>query len=966
MGKRFATIALLGSIFMVGTAYAQDSDGDGVDDATDNCRLTANPLQTDGDADNIGNRCDADLSNDCIVNVVDLGIFRTRFFTPDASADFNVDGVVNVLDLGILRTLFFQPPGPSANGCDAGGNDPGTIAVAGVTLVGETLTATVTDADGTGAITYEWAADGVVIGGATGATYTLTSDERGAVMTVTATYTDNGGTPEGPITATATDVVYSAIVTGESTLLAAALAASQGDVIGLDSAAGGDDYADMAEIAITADDSVLRLTAGSTAVISGSTCLVLDGENMIADGLVFDDLDWLAASSCDSNGDGSVYISGNGVTLSNSEFRGEAEPRIVPGGDPYHYITLKGLGNVIERNLFQGKDMDNEGSAISIFANTTALTNEGHTIQYNLFKDMLGKTGVSGNRDSTAHAIQLGRSTGGDAQGDALVTIRFNRFDSVESERRLMRVQSGGNTIQGNTVVNSLGLIALEDGYANTVSENVILSAGDDNDDGGISFAPLGHTVTDNYINNMRTTSGQRAALLINPDPLSGSGNTAILATPGLDFTVTVARNTVVNARQAVAFDDANCADLDPILDFDGNFVMNQSSGLSINMNTNGVGRDAVSDADWDAAGCALDPASDFDNNHFYSANLAEGTFNFNGAAADNVSGGEDGATFVQDPVTGLVDGAGPDAGIGVDTSTLNVIEEGQVGPGSTWTAPGSVFSTMVQEDLQSYIETDQRSLDSDGVNVGLPAYELIRALGGSNAIESPDLYAVNHPGVEHIYEATQPGIGPHFVFAIHRDIDIDRDRLDIDDRQRNEIKTYGPSEDAVKGYEGDTMAFQWKFQVNSDMEVSRNFSHFFQLKAVGGNDSQPVVSLTGNERSGLDGMEIRQSPLEDHIVLERIDWSAVTGEWVEVYCRATFADNGSLRLIAQRISDQQILFDVNEPSIDMWRGESAEDFVRPKWGIYRSLLDAENLRPEEETVRFANFTIRKLQAIDS
>lgn len=565
-------------------------------------------------------------------------------------------------------------------------NTPGAVSVIGTTLVGETLTANVTDTNGTTTIGYQWKSDGSDIGGATAQTFVLTAAELGTVVSVTASYTDDDGFDE-MVDGEAADVVYSAIVTGETTLLAAAGAASDGDVIGLDDPTGGDDYADMAEVVFAANNLQVRRVAGSTAVITGATCLVFSGDAMIIDGLVFDDLDWIGSTDCDSNGDGSVYVSGDGTILRNSEFLGEAEPRTVPGGDAYHYITVKGNGNIFERNLFEDKDMDNEGSIISIFADPDP-GNQGHIIRYNLFRNIIGKSGSSGNRDSTAHALQIGRSTGMDSTGDGNNTVQFNRFENVESERRIMRVQSGNNTIEGNTFVNTLGLIALEDGYGSTVRENVILSNGDDNDDGGISFAPLGHTIVDNYLNNLRTTSGQRGGLLINPDPLSGSGNTAIIGGGGLDFTVTVARNTVVNARQAILFDDADCADLDALLDFDDNFVMNQSSSLSINANTNGVGRAAVTDDDWDASGCDIDAASDFDNNHFYSDRLAEGAFNFNGAAADNTVGGEDGATFVQDPTTGLVDGSGPDAGVGVDTSILNVIEDSQVGPGSTWVAP--------------------------------------------------------------------------------------------------------------------------------------------------------------------------------------------------------------------------------------------------------------------------------------
>ncbi|MFK8017763.1 MAG: choice-of-anchor Q domain-containing protein [Gammaproteobacteria bacterium] len=90
-----------------------DADGDGVADAQDNCTLRANPDQRDSNGDGFGNVCDADLNNDGIVNVVDLGLLRVAFFSADADADFNGDGVVNTIDLGAMRSLFLMPPGPS-------------------------------------------------------------------------------------------------------------------------------------------------------------------------------------------------------------------------------------------------------------------------------------------------------------------------------------------------------------------------------------------------------------------------------------------------------------------------------------------------------------------------------------------------------------------------------------------------------------------------------------------------------------------------------------------------------------------------------------------------------------------------------------------------------------------------------------------------------------------------------------
>ncbi|MEM6638261.1 MAG: hypothetical protein AAF610_00020 [Pseudomonadota bacterium] len=90
-----------------------DSDGDGVADDQDNCTDVPNAAQRDTNGDGYGNLCDADLNNDCVTNILDLGLFRTVFFTTDGDADFNGDGTVNFVDLGILRTLFFQAPGPS-------------------------------------------------------------------------------------------------------------------------------------------------------------------------------------------------------------------------------------------------------------------------------------------------------------------------------------------------------------------------------------------------------------------------------------------------------------------------------------------------------------------------------------------------------------------------------------------------------------------------------------------------------------------------------------------------------------------------------------------------------------------------------------------------------------------------------------------------------------------------------------
>ena len=90
-----------------------DDDQDQLRNFLDNCTLIANSDQRDTNGDGFGNACDADLNNDGVINVVDLGLLRSVFFTANADADLNGDGVVNVVDLGLLRAAFFSAPGPS-------------------------------------------------------------------------------------------------------------------------------------------------------------------------------------------------------------------------------------------------------------------------------------------------------------------------------------------------------------------------------------------------------------------------------------------------------------------------------------------------------------------------------------------------------------------------------------------------------------------------------------------------------------------------------------------------------------------------------------------------------------------------------------------------------------------------------------------------------------------------------------
>jgi Ca2+-binding RTX toxin-like protein len=74
-----------------------------------------------------------------------------------------------------------------------------TVSITGTASEGEELTANFADDDPDGAatgVTYQWQRDGVDIGLATGSSYTLTSDDVGATITVEVDYTDGQGFTE--------------------------------------------------------------------------------------------------------------------------------------------------------------------------------------------------------------------------------------------------------------------------------------------------------------------------------------------------------------------------------------------------------------------------------------------------------------------------------------------------------------------------------------------------------------------------------------------------------------------------------------------------------------------------------------------------------------------------------------------------------------------------------------------------
>ncbi|MBW1295781.1 T9SS type A sorting domain-containing protein [Aquimarina litoralis] len=261
-----------------------------------------------------------------------------------------------------------------------------------------------------------------------------------------------------------------------------------------------------------------------------------------------------------------------------------------------------------------------------------------------------------------------------------------------------------------------------------------------------------------------------------------------------------------------------------------------------------------------------------------------------------------------------------------------------------------------------------QVTLDANGPG---NTYELINSVfapTSGNVIEAPGVTGStcdNHStyngtdGNRHIDEIFDADLGINvFRFILHVDEDIDRDKCNTTDRQRNEIKTYAPSPDNLKGVLGETVQYKWKFKIDANFQPSGSFTHFHQLKSVGADsaeESQPLITLTARKGSE-DRLELRYAPTTSQSTLTTINLSLLKGNWVEVVETVTYGEigNAMYHIIMTNVNTGTEILNYASSNLRMWKTNA--DFIRPKWGIYRSLNSPSDLRDEE--VLYANFSV--------
>lgn len=266
------------------------------------------------------------------------------------------------------------------------------------------------------------------------------------------------------------------------------------------------------------------------------------------------------------------------------------------------------------------------------------------------------------------------------------------------------------------------------------------------------------------------------------------------------------------------------------------------------------------------------------------------------------------------------------------------------------------ITTLLIFVNLATIIKLEaQTTLSADG---STDTYTLINSVlaPGYTAVETPDC---SHEDFgDHIDQAMDDVLSK-YVFRFHIHVSPDDDRCKNYDRQRTEIKTYDQSPDNLKAVAGEIVEYKWKFKLDKDFQGSSSFTHLHQVKAVGGSEEgMPLITYTAR----ADILQLRYAEYATQTTIKQVDLEPFLGEWVEATEHITFGENGTYKVVIKRISDGVTVLSYENNDIRMWKTDA--EFLRPKWGIYRSLDNEDDLR--DEIILYNDFSIQELDKLPS
>jgi hypothetical protein len=177
---------------------------------------------------------------------------------------------------------------------------------------------------------------------------------------------------------------------------------------------------------------------------------------------------------------------------------------------------------------------------------------------------------------------------------------------------------------------------------------------------------------------------------------------------------------------------------------------------------------------------------------------------------------------------------------------------------------------------------------------------------------------------------------GDHYRFNIWKD---DRDSTGGGDRQRTESKGMVQDGTALKMRNGETWNISYEMYMPSSLHGTSKFTHIFQTKTPADNGG-PYVTLDLGRSGSKELLRARAYANDGSPDIASTDLSPLRNKWITIQWTLTIGSSGKATFVARNGTGSSAPVAVQGTRTGVKIPDDG-DYVRPKWGIYRSIESA-------------------------
>ena len=187
------------------------------------------------------------------------------------------------------------------------------------------------------------------------------------------------------------------------------------------------------------------------------------------------------------------------------------------------------------------------------------------------------------------------------------------------------------------------------------------------------------------------------------------------------------------------------------------------------------------------------------------------------------------------------------------------------------------------------------------------------------------------HPGRKYIYVEDD-----HYRFDIYSD---DRDSTGGGDRQRTESKGMVAGGAALEMHDGETWRITYEMFMPTTLHGTSKFTHIFQLKTPATNGG-PWVTLSLHRSGSKETLQLQADSTSGAPAIGTTDLSPLRNKWITVELTFKIGSSGTARFLVRNGTgfSAPVVVDASRSGLKI---PDQGDYVRPKWGIYRSVESA-------------------------